>query len=67
MVMIRDEPSLLYFCISEAENCEPRETPGARQGCQIFLDTIYQKGEKYTKLPNGHKIYQSAVRYPMWQ
>jgi hypothetical protein len=31
------------------------------QGCQIFLDTIYQNWEKYTKWPqhytNGHKIY----------
>jgi hypothetical protein len=30
-----------------------------RQGCQIFLGTKYQKGEKWTKLPknltNGHK------------
>jgi hypothetical protein len=36
------------------------------QGCQIFHGTIYQNGEKYTKLPqnipNGHKIYQMAVK-----
>jgi hypothetical protein len=35
------------------------------QGCQIFLDTIYQKrGSIYqitTKVPNGHKVYQMAV------
>jgi hypothetical protein len=42
----------------------------ANQGCQIFLDTIYQNWGKYTKLqlgklpkwpyiiPNGHTIYQ---------
>jgi hypothetical protein len=45
--------------------------PGSGQGCQIFLDKIYQSGEKYTELsqcyqitiklpniPNDHKIYQ---------
>jgi hypothetical protein len=35
-------------------------------GCQIFLDTIYQKEKKYTKLPqnipNGHKMYQMALK-----
>jgi hypothetical protein len=34
------------------------------QGCQIFLDTIYQYGEKYAKLPlnfqNGLQISQMA-------
>jgi hypothetical protein len=39
----------------------------AVQGCQIFLGTTYQNG-KNTKLPpnvpNGHKIYQSAVNIP---
>jgi hypothetical protein len=34
------------------------------QGCQIFLGTIHQNGEKYTKLPqnipNVHKINQIA-------
>jgi hypothetical protein len=33
---------------------------GQNQGCQIFLGTKYQNGEKYTKLPliipNVHKI-----------
>jgi hypothetical protein len=32
------------------------------QCCQIVLDTMYQNGEKhtkiYTKFPNGHKMYQ---------
>jgi hypothetical protein len=37
-----------------------------RQGCQIFLDTKYQNGGKYTihivtKSPNGHKMYKMAV------
>jgi hypothetical protein len=26
-------------------------TAGLEQGCQIFLGTNYQKGEKYAKLP----------------
>jgi hypothetical protein len=42
-----------------------RNTRQAR-GCQIFLDTKYQNGGKYTKLPqniaNVHKIYQVAVK-----
>jgi hypothetical protein len=37
----------------------------ADKGCQIFIDTIHQNGEKLTKLPlnqqNGHKIYQLSV------
>jgi hypothetical protein len=34
------------------------------QGCQIFLDTIYQNGENNqlaTKLPNGHTLYLMAI------
>jgi hypothetical protein len=37
------------------------------QGCQMFLGTTYQYGEKYTKwpqlAPKGHKIYHLAVKY----
>jgi hypothetical protein len=37
------------------------------QGRQIFLDTTYQNGEKYTKrpqnIPNGHKVYQISIKY----
>jgi hypothetical protein len=40
---------------------------GQWQGCQIFLDTIYQNERKYTKLPqhfpNGHKIHQMTLKY----
>jgi hypothetical protein len=36
------------------------------QGCQIFLDTIYQNGKIYlpndSNKPNDHKIYQIAVK-----
>jgi hypothetical protein len=38
------------------------------QGCQIFLDTKYQNGKKYTKLPrtipNVPKIEQITVNGP---
>jgi TPR repeat protein len=41
-------------------------TVGRGQGCQIFLGAKYQNGEKFTEkrenLPNGHKIYQKAVK-----
>jgi hypothetical protein len=40
------------------------------QGCQIFLGPKYQKGEKYTKLPqnipNGYKIFPMAVKQTKW-
>jgi hypothetical protein len=34
-----------------------------RQGCQIFLDTIYQNMGKYTKLP---QLYQIALEFTKW-
>jgi hypothetical protein len=34
------------------------------QGCQIFLDKIYQNGRKYTKLPLN---YQMSIKYTKWQ
>jgi hypothetical protein len=41
-----------------------------KQGCQIFLDKIYQNGEKYTqitnKLPNGPKIPTPNLIYSNW-
>jgi hypothetical protein len=43
---------------------------GHSQGCQIFLGTTIQNGEKYTKtggnIPNGHKIYQMAGAFTKW-
>jgi hypothetical protein len=48
---------------------------GRRHGCQIFLGTTYQNGEKNTKWPqnkytkwrlnisNGHKINQVLIKY----
>jgi hypothetical protein len=40
------------------------------QGCQIFLGTRYQNGEKYTKwpqnIPNDLKIYQMTTKYTKW-
>jgi hypothetical protein len=41
---------------SEKINC-------AEQGCQIFIDIIYQCGEKYTK---NIKNYQMALKYSKW-
>jgi hypothetical protein len=41
--------------------------PRSNQGCQIFLGTMHQSGEKYTKLPknyqNAHKICTVVVKY----
>jgi hypothetical protein len=44
-----------------------------KQGCQIFLGTLYQNQENIpnyheiyqmaTKIPNGRKIEQSAIKY----
>jgi hypothetical protein len=40
------------------------------QDCQSFLGTIYQSGEKYTKMitksSNAHKIYPMVVKYSKW-
>jgi hypothetical protein len=43
-----------------------------RQGCQFFLDTLYQSGKNIPNyqeiakiainIPNGHKIYQMAIK-----
>jgi hypothetical protein len=33
------------------------------QGCQIFVDEIYQNGEKYFKLTNGHKLHPMVQLY----
>jgi hypothetical protein len=33
------------------------------QGCQIFLDTVYQSEIKYTKLPQH---YQMVIKYAKW-
>jgi hypothetical protein len=42
----------------------------SHQGCQIFLDTIYQYGGKIyqiaTKLPKGHKMFQMVLIYSEW-
>jgi hypothetical protein len=50
-------------CMLQDSICSP--------GCQIFLDTIYQNGEKYTKLPLNYQMaitymYQMAVIYSKW-
>jgi hypothetical protein len=34
-----------------------------KQGCQSFLDAIYQNGRKYTKLPLK---YRMAIKYTKW-
>jgi hypothetical protein len=42
-------------------------SPSLHQGCQIFLETMYQNGEKIikitTKLPNGRNIFQMGIKY----
>jgi hypothetical protein len=47
------------------DEVKKKKVLGLPQGCQIFLDTMYQSGEKHqitTKLPNGHKIYQNGLK-----
>jgi hypothetical protein len=40
------------------------------QGCLIFLGPKIPNGKKYTKrlqtIPNGHKLYEMAVKYSIW-
>jgi hypothetical protein len=41
-----------------------------KQGCQIFLDTIYQNRKKCTKrtqnVPKEHKMYQKNTKCTKW-
>jgi hypothetical protein len=37
------------------------EKRGQKQGCQIFLDTIYQNGGKHTKLPPNFQIAKNVL------
>jgi hypothetical protein len=67
---IRAEEELLSFCITQlkdirhkVETSRDGDRPhlgGPHQGCQIFLDTIYQNGGKYTKL---QKLYRMVTKY----
>jgi hypothetical protein len=36
------------------------------QGSHIFLGATYQKGKNTQNVPNGHKMYQLAVKYTKW-
>jgi hypothetical protein len=37
---------------------------GQDQGCQIFLGTTYQNGEKYTKLPQNCQMIINYTKLP---
>jgi hypothetical protein len=68
IVMTRHRsPSFRTDSIMDLSRPTPRR---GNQGCQIFLCPNIPKREKYTKLPqtipNGHKIYQMAVKYSKW-
>jgi hypothetical protein len=42
--------------------CARTRKSGPRHGCQIFLDTMYQNGEKHTKLPqNMHTTWLQNI------
>jgi hypothetical protein len=55
------------FGHSEPEKLNNACQPIPNLDCHIFLDTIFQNGEKYTKLwqhyPKYHKIYQMSLKY----
>jgi hypothetical protein len=55
---------ILIFQLFDCEQVSAISAP--EQGCQIFLGTNYQNGEKYTKLqqniPNGHNIFPMALK-----
>jgi hypothetical protein len=63
--------STIYILDILSFDQKTEEPTHASQGCQIFLDTIYQtEGKMYqitTTLPNGHKIYQMTVKYYKWR
>jgi hypothetical protein len=55
-----------FLCSGADEGSANHWSAGVGQGCQIFLGTTYQNGEKYIKMIksilNGHTIYQMAVK-----
>jgi hypothetical protein len=56
-------PNLVTLVSSQSENCnkEKKSFRHCQKGCQIFLDTIFQNGEK---LPNAHNITNSTSSIP---
>jgi uncharacterized radical SAM superfamily Fe-S cluster-containing enzyme len=38
---------------------------GCMHDCQIFLDTMYQNGEKYTKLSQHYKMTAKYTKRPV--
>jgi hypothetical protein len=60
---------IILILLNNVETCRNSHNC-TKQGCQMFLGTIYQNGKKYTKrpqnVPTGHKIYHSAVKYTKW-
>jgi hypothetical protein len=43
----------------DVEEFESGELFGREQSCKIFLDTLYQSGEKHTKLPQHYQMAQN--------
>jgi hypothetical protein len=56
--------SVKPFIINRAVKIRARNSELTRdQGCQIFLDAMYQNGGKYSKLPLN---YQIAIKCTKW-
>jgi hypothetical protein len=51
-----------YFFLRWAR-CHCAASP-PEQGCQIFLDTIYPNGGKYTKLQLNHQMVIKNIKWP---
>jgi hypothetical protein len=49
-----------YFATQSGPCINLRITRGCRQGCQIFLDTIYQKGGKHNRLPQHYQHWHKV-------
>jgi hypothetical protein len=56
----------MFFAV-QWERAPKEEECSEEQGCQIFISTKYQNGEKCTKLiqnvPNGYKISLISIKY----
>jgi hypothetical protein len=61
--VVTTDGSRRLFAITGLKNGKEYQVSSQIQSCQIFLDTIYQNGGKYTKFKIN---YQLAVKYTKW-
>jgi hypothetical protein len=61
-------PIVYLFCryLGTCDSSGSQFLSRKEQGCQIFLDTIYQNRKNVQNVPNGPKISQMPAKYSKW-